>query len=361
MAEEPIVVEATHEQWLQSRKQSYHHWGKGLSEEAYLLASQQLSSFPFASEGRMTRWVLVPSSDPTTLNFYCSCEIYLRPVYVSKQSGQVENGYCQAISAVFTPDHHRRKGYASKLMTDLHLKLQEKGKATGHEVVLSILYSDVGDFYTRCGQGWDPHSPRSTYWTVEVLSALDSLPSSSPEPVSITTTEEIYDVCRHDARLLQQELPTQSRKDKQAVFALVPTGQEVEWQNGKASLIAGHLGKTNLPTTWGVEVGKRGEEGWAFALYLPTYYASELVFHRLRCDSAASFTSILKHALGVARDQGMRKIQIWNFKEEWASELPEGLRGESKDRDGALPSVAWYLDMPEGGIEWVVNEKINYC
>lgn len=65
--------------------------------------------------------------------------------------GELVQGTCFAIASVFTPNAHRRRGYAAKMLS---LLLQELKSRKG--AVASTLYSDIGpNYYSKIG--WEAH------------------------------------------------------------------------------------------------------------------------------------------------------------------------------------------------------------
>ena len=136
-----------------------------------------------------------------------------------------------AIASVFTPERHRRKGYASHLMRLLHFILADPSLLPPFPVaswgepptiplnarfpyataIASALYSDVGaTFYRLCGPGlamdaaardraWIEHDPFSTIWPV-------ADPETPSDDVRWIPERALWDVWDRDAAAIRREI-----------------------------------------------------------------------------------------------------------------------------------------------------------
>lgn len=108
------------------------------------------------------------------------------------KSGVVGTKIGYGIASVFCGEEHRGKGYASHMMRLLHYALapphslpsfpEEWGTPPQHDLALhdaqlSVLYSDVGDFYSQCGPSpatpsWLVKDPISTIWKMDFITGV---------------------------------------------------------------------------------------------------------------------------------------------------------------------------------------------
>jgi len=65
---------ANPEQTLESRKHSFHDWGRGNSLEEYLERDEKTERHEVAWDDRFITWILAPRESRNSLNFLCSCE-----------------------------------------------------------------------------------------------------------------------------------------------------------------------------------------------------------------------------------------------------------------------------------------------
>jgi GNAT superfamily N-acetyltransferase/putative transposon-encoded protein len=164
------VVRATEAQAAQAGVNCFQHWlvPRGFTSMAQLeWFGGQLHDDSYPWTAGAASWVLVPRSDPTTLDFLAACDTYGRVGVVCTPEGKREEVTSYAIASVFTPDKFRKKGYATHLLRLMHYVVADRSRlppfpaswgAPPEEAfgdgVFSVLYSDVGDaFYANCTQG----------------------------------------------------------------------------------------------------------------------------------------------------------------------------------------------------------------
>ncbi|KAL8283816.1 hypothetical protein RQP46_005248 [Phenoliferia psychrophenolica] len=225
----PILVRATHEQYLVSVGRQLSEWGQDFTLEQFTRRELLLKSTPFGQT--LQCWVLAPSADPTTRDFFCSCETFRRPVLLSSGARKV----CYSNAGVFTPIENRRKGYARQMMDELNRAVRvgagdegadwgegEGAWQGGNDAVCSVLYSDVGDYYAK--SGWDLVGPIQTTWKLDQLppSAFTASTSLLPIPYDLATFASI---AQADSLLVASSLPPTP-----ASFAIEPLGSSCEWR-----------------------------------------------------------------------------------------------------------------------------------
>ncbi|KAK4702359.1 G2/mitotic-specific cyclin 2, partial [Phenoliferia sp. Uapishka_3] len=370
----PILVRATPEQYLVTVSRQQSEWGYGLSLSQYQSREALLKSTLFGA--RLQCWVLVPSDDQTTLSPYCACETYRRPVLT--RGGETRVGY--SIAGVFTPPENRRKGYAKMMMTSLHTFLRGSAEGSGNrtvaeesaweggnDAVLSTLYSDIGDYYSRCGKpGWEIISPVETTWTLSKLPS-QSFPSSAdssltPIPFDLPTFTSIAEA---DSKLISAAL---DQSPGENAFAMGPTGPTYHWHLSRSIYYSTTL-NLPIPTIWGFESSPRTRghpTNWSFILYTFDQPKKALKILRLRTsatDVEESARRLLRAVFLEGKKLGVQKLLGWNI----GKEVLEGLgeeRGETREREDSLSALRWYGE-PGGEMgEWKVVEarcEVNFA
>ncbi|TDL23748.1 hypothetical protein BD410DRAFT_148606 [Rickenella mellea] len=368
---------ATPEQILASRKRTFPHWGRGLTENQYLARDAYLDIQEHALDGKMTTWVLAPRADPTTLDFKCACETYRRKALVRKEGSlSPEERISYGVASVFTPPAKRKNGYAHHMMSLLHWVLaprdalspfpaswgQPPPEVPGFgNASFSTLYSDVGEFYKIAGPagadgGWVIRDPVATIWQVPKTNTPTIL---SGEGLRWLDEDGVEDIWKKDAELMQLDM-TSSTSSKN-LFTLLPhegvgaflirratfylTGQPYKLPS-KWGVCLSTPGASDMPqfTTWTLDVGST-----------PT----TLIFTRLRA-TPTSFLLFLDAIFEAARECGAERVEVWNLPKE-LEEYAHSQGGKTAIRDEHLNAFKWYGPERDEDIEWLFNEKFCWC
>jgi len=323
----------------------------------------------------MTVWILAPRAEPTTLDFFSSCESYHRDAVISS-SPVVAYG----IASVFTPDRHRERGYAKHLMRLLHFVLADPSllppfptESWGAQPIIpsntnfpygrgvaTALYSDVGpDFYRICGPGigevgkdkaWVEHDPISTIWPVRSSPEL----AEGIEWISASELAAIWDL---DADAIKKETGV---TDTHASFSFLPNNGVTQFlfERNKYA-IPENIDPDTL--MWGAKITADSDD--VQCPYFVTWTLdptrsglSTLVIARLRA-SPANLSKLLGAAKKVAVDLGLEQVEVWNLEPELRAPAKE-LGGKTGPRDDHLPSLAWYRG---GDVVWRFNEGFCWC
>ncbi|KAG8910878.1 hypothetical protein FRC01_006073 [Tulasnella sp. 417] len=380
------IKQATPSQIEFSRRLTWMEWNRGRSVEEYLSYSAKLDECSFSISSRYLTWVLVPRDEPDTLDFLSSCETYRRNILIKHESGVKETaGY--GIASVFTRPDFRGNGYASHMMRLLHWAFapHELLPRFPHEVwgtppsqnlgdaAVSVLYSDVGGFYERCGPtpettGWISAERKSTVWPVNREDVLSQLAQ-----VRWLDEPSLMRLLPQDDRLIASDIVFK----KEPRFTFLPGDSQVEFQTKRYLL---SLGDTELesPKVFGVSVPEAssraldpklaGEEeqestlayaAWTFEL---KPQPSRLIICRLRA-TPESFPTILSAALSEARKVGVEIVEVWNLPGEF-EKVVEQTGGKTFEREDHWPCMAWYgsNETPNSVdwkriIKWDNNEK----
>lgn len=325
---------------------------------------------PLAKDGGVTHWILVDHTlPPNERPILGSCETLRKRVLISKNS-VVTEGITHGIGSVFCDPKYRGKGYASRMMKELGLKLKEwQTDKTQEEpdCPFSFLYSDIGKKY-YAAHGW--HVYPSTHVTLPPM----ALPSASTANVQLLGDADIEAFCILDGSRIKKEL-SENQSSKIQV-ALLPDHDVMVWHHAREQFMTSKIfGKT--PQTKGAVAGSPGSRVWAIwtrSFYGPLVHDSGNALHILRLvvedntssdQNAEHLKSILQLAQAEALEWKVSDVQFWN-PTETVKELMHktGLEWKEEDRESeSITSLMWY---GEGSgksdeIAWVANEKYGWC
>ncbi|KAI0746877.1 hypothetical protein C8Q80DRAFT_1321816 [Daedaleopsis nitida] len=404
---------ATPEQTIESRKRTFVQWARGQSLEEYLHKDAIQENDEHAANGKLITWVLAPRSDPSTLDFLCSCETFRRAALVARHSptspalplaastADVQEVTAYAVASVFTPPQNRRKGYAQHMMRLLHWALAPPAALSPStfptaewgpppdarmpaDARFSVLYSDVGrEFYRACGtapgarDGWvfklKPDVLRLTESDVAALYAHDARwirddlarGRSSASSSGLSSCSPGASIARVGARTLCTFLPDAGvglfvvRRTMDFTPALEPVLPTSTWGLALLPPSASTLSDVLIPAP--------SASPFPFVTY--TLDPRALVVARLRAD-AETLPALLAALLVVARSERVEKVELWY--------MPAALRAVAEregwrtaERGEHLSALKWYDS--DGGhgtpggrgeeremeeeVEWVYNEK----
>ncbi|ELU44224.1 hypothetical protein AG1IA_01745 [Rhizoctonia solani AG-1 IA] len=354
---------ASRAQEIHSRKSTAVQWAKWYDMEGYLGRLEYLESLDHANDGRLVTWVLVPANEPETLEILSTCQTYKRDILVipAGETRSVQDvGY--AIASVFTPIQHRGKGYAARMMSLLHFALarpegvpsfpKEWGNPPGlvqEPGLVSVLYSGVGTYYSRCapgdGSGWTIVGTRTIEWavpsrTIELDSGVELL--SMEEAVS-TFVANAVDFKQH----LESRDPSPVLR-----FAFKPTAGWCRYQMIRDQESPVYV--TSPPQSWGARIRHGPETHYIVWTYRPSKDPNpKLIVINIHATSK-TFPALIRAAIWVAKKEQHQLVEAWNLGADLSSAIEE-TRGRVYERTGQLPALKWYGQEQE--IDWVDNNK----
>lgn len=316
----------------------------------------------------------------TTIGFLSSVATIKRTVVVgSSPSGQSRDKAAYSITHVFTPPHLRHRGYATAMMSLLHVHLSalvDELHDKHGPAILSFLYSGVGTFYSRCGPpGWHIQSSRETYWKVSDLLSSQSagVPSGELHPRPSPIREDSFaSLAQLDADLLRSEVANHFSP----AFAVLTTGDEFSWLVARSKFYGRILSSDRPPPQyWGTVLDEPDEapsepahtidiargSTLTYAVWFFDYAKKELHFLRIRCplDQPWRFEIILREAATAAAEQGCERILAWNVDEKLLDCTAKIEGTITRNRTKNLAAVAWY---GEGECPvWLASQKYGWC
>ena len=241
-------------------------WADSLTPQVYLQEQSFLTTVPLAKDGGMTTWILTDRNlPPDHRPIFCSCESYLKPSLMSDNNnvdGNIEEVIVHGIASVFCPLEYRRRGYATRHMTEVGKALRKWQGDQGKPVAGSVLYSDIGkDFYAKFG--WQPNQ---TNWHIEFP------PSKAPPESPLTreiTEDDLAKLCRRDEAIIRESM-IKLKDGVNKYITILPNLDHMLWHIAKENFATERLfGRT--PRAKGAIVGEPGSQVWA--IWTRRYYS----------------------------------------------------------------------------------------
>jgi GNAT superfamily N-acetyltransferase len=295
------LVLATEAQKAERDRVTHSIWGSPLTVEQFQQRELRLRAHPWCRDGMRT-WLLT-GDDGQVL---ASCETFHNDSFLLGTDGRLSPGDSYSIASVFTEEHLRGQGYATRLMDLLAAEL-ERASPRAHA---AVLFSDVGaPLYRRAGYqevpAWDWH-----VFTGEC-----------PIPRRVSALLGDGDVAEALDRMRRPESP----------FYLWPSAAQVDWHLERERIYAELLSRPR-PQACGAVVGD------SIALWAMMARYGELVVLLMDARSDDDAAVLLETARSVAHKAGLSKVVVW---EEPHTALrlalvPGALRVA---RDGSLPML----------------------
>ncbi|CAE6537107.1 unnamed protein product [Rhizoctonia solani] len=359
--------QASRAQEIESRKLTSVQWAKWYDLEGYLGRLEYLESLDHASNGCIT-WILVPVDEPETLDILSTCQTYKRDVLVipaGKATCTQGTGY--AVASVFTPAKYRGKGYAARMMSLLHFALArpegvppfpegwgKRPDLVKQPGIVSVLYSGVGMYYSRCtpgeGSGWTIVGTRTVEWvvhshTIELDPRVELL--SMEEAISTLATD-----ATHFEQYFESQGPTPHSR-----FAFQPTAGWCRYQMIRDQGSPVYV--VSPPKFWGARIQHGSETHYIVWTYRPRRDPGpKVIVIDLRATSN-TLAALIKAAILVAQKEKHQLVEAWNLDVELADAIGE-TGGRIYERTGQLPALKWYACEPEE-VDWVGNNKLHWC
>ncbi|KAJ9097609.1 hypothetical protein QFC21_004643 [Naganishia friedmannii] len=365
----------------------WEHWYQpnGMSLEVAEHYFTKADNFEACLEGRATYWALVNRSETEQDDVLSSLRTIRRNSKVL-EDGQVRDATSYVITSVVTPSHHRKKGYATHMLSLLHYALaipsptlppfpeQEFGQPPAPEhaprdATYSTLWSDVGrDFYRtiRIGrgegsrEGWVVGADQEVRYELSpakenvvdtsLPEGWQSFPSVSDIPSDLLATLSLHTLTtaqqQTPAKTLAYDPPTSPGILEFSISRSLRhiTAQVLERNNGPIHRV--YINKTTVPPSLLVliPIYEPDEPATLKISYLSlgSYQEAETTQHAAAAD-------VLSLLLSRARMYSCIRIEGWQlprpFVDAWAAWTREnGGAGSllSHAREDHLGALAWY-------------------
>ncbi|KAJ1547815.1 hypothetical protein HK096_010943 [Nowakowskiella sp. JEL0078] len=324
---------------------NYESWGAPyLTLQEYVARERLLGATAFASQ--RSTWILTAAAAADDI--LSACETYPRLCLVSDGNGGLVTRKCVSIAAVYTPEAHRKKGYAAELLQRVLAEIQKDGS-----VVASTLYSEVGKLY-YAKFGWKYSS--SFVGTISTSSEPSRAWLQDSEFIHSTSifSKDIPDIIKQDVLLLTSELKASSEPS----FSVFPAADCIEWMNVCADYYARVY--KHIPTP-PLGRGARISDSDSFVLWGPDWTVNKLVIFRLRASNSTEVEALLAEALKEAVKNGLEKIIFWNpdIKNLFQTLYKKGVIEYHEREDEDSLSCVKFIGVDEK-LNWVANEKFAW-
>ncbi|KFY52293.1 hypothetical protein V496_08555 [Pseudogymnoascus sp. VKM F-4515 (FW-2607)] len=336
-------------------------WAGRLTQADYVAREATNAASNLLRDGGVRFWGLTTEGEGGEI--YSAVETLKKRVLVQTSKGfDVEDAY--GIASVFTPAKYRGHGLAGTMMR----KLGEWLDTEEANCRFSVLFSDVGDFYTRHGWAVVP-SPEVTL----PASPLPTSTSASP-PTTTITADSLHSFAQSDLLTLSAEAMAPPTPGKHTRLAFVPSVAQAEWHFGAEEISAAKLYPDQAPPT-----AKGASVGATFGYWVRDFNERKLIMLRLReggpwddgeAQGVQEVVSVLRAAQAEAHEWGLGKVVVWNPDEKVkeACRIILGKEVEVRNRtEGSVPCLRW--NGKEGGgkgevearVEWLALEKYCWC
>ncbi|KIY64002.1 hypothetical protein CYLTODRAFT_425607 [Cylindrobasidium torrendii FP15055 ss-10] len=365
---------ATPEQERLYSRGAAEQWGvpNGLTVDEFVAADEVRSQAAHANNGKSLSWVLAPRDDPTTLDFRCACSTYRRTALIKRPNdAEPQEVHSYIIVGVLTPPQNRGKGYASLMMRLVHDLVGANVLPEGlsrptdfHPAQFSILYSGVGPkFYATSrpysqgfskdldyGVGWIPRDSTSS---VYIIPEGVHVEKDLPDGWRWLQHDEMAALWENEKQFIAEGMQNTSQSS-QVLFSVLPSGGVEEFQRAWAHYLYDKLDPP-MNIAGAVRNDARAVVSWALN---GEKEPRGLILTRLRADSEQDGEDVLRAAIALTAQHGLREVEMWN--------MPLHLRGAAaklgfaqKERVDILPSFKWYGPERPEDVVWMNNER--YC
>lgn len=131
---------------LKILKETHRIWSGGLTYYASLDYLERQASSAWGRRNLRMRALQIPGATRLAEGIVSSCKTYNLTLRARSLAGRPRHLNFLGLGAIYTPEVHRGRGYARRLLE----LLQEEARAQGKDGLL--LFSDIGsDFYGSCG------------------------------------------------------------------------------------------------------------------------------------------------------------------------------------------------------------------
>ncbi|KAK1241339.1 hypothetical protein MKX08_001313 [Trichoderma sp. CBMAI-0020] len=356
---------------------SQPEWGNSLTVPEYLNREEYLLTIPLARNGGITNWILTDSAaavDPDTAErpVLASCETLRKRALVRGKDGIVRDVWAHGIASVFTYSEFRGRGYASKMIELLRGYMAAKQQESG-EPAFSILFSDIGkEFYAK--HGWMPLENTQIEYRVK-----ESPVEFDASIVKLLGDEDLAALAERDEELIRREmaLPNSAEASKTRV-AVIPDIDTLQWHFYRQAFIC-NTAYGRKPTVHGALYTSPSTGSRVWGLFERNHYGGPnkpeknvLSFLRFVVEDgdildeelSEAVVGIFRAAEKEAKDWECSKVEIWNPLGRVRKIVENATEFESifVVRDGKnLASLNWFGEGTAEDLDWVVNERFEWC
>ncbi|KAK2605828.1 hypothetical protein QQS21_003782 [Conoideocrella luteorostrata] len=374
------IAKATPDESVYTWTRHQPFWGPQHTQQSYITRESKLLTYRLTKNGGLTTWILTDTNNNhdgetnTTTNrtIFSSLETYRKRAIVRGTDGLVRDVIAYGVASVFTPEEHRRQGYAAKMLSLLGetLSAWQSGEAGSAE--FSVLFSDIGrNFYAQ--QQWMPFpSTHLSFATKPFRTDLDNR-------LTLITDDNLQTVAELDEQTMRKKIATPPIGPHKVRVAILPDFATYEWHLARARCLTSHLlGRT--PTVHGAIYTPPGLPNsriwmlWSCDVYGGKDKLEENVMHILHFAleddkiSNEELTKAFRSIMGVVHNNAHEwfcpKINMWN-PDDRTKTLVNNLVDLQADfivrQKSNITSLRWFGEGPVSEVEWVDNQRFEWC
>ncbi|KJK86299.1 hypothetical protein H633G_09858 [Metarhizium anisopliae BRIP 53284] len=298
-------------------------------------------------------------------------ETYRKRAVVRDPAGAVRDVTAHGVASVFTFDEFRRQGYAGRMLALLGETLAAQQAEDPGSAEFSILFSDIGrGFYAN--HQWVPFPSAHLTFPTALATPYD-------DRLTIVTGDNLQAVARLDEQTLRRKIAHPPGRGYTVRAAVLPDFATYEWQMARERFLCDYL-LGEAPTVHGAiytpadAPGSRVWMLWSNILYggkeKPQDNVMNILHYALEDKNISDedLSRALGAIMGLVHTEAQKwlcsRVDMWN-PDERTQRLLENmthLQGKLIVRDQTnIPSLRWFGQAPVSEVEWVDNEKFEWC
>ncbi|KYK59168.1 hypothetical protein DCS_00298 [Drechmeria coniospora] len=358
-------------------------WGASYPLDKYLERERHLLDVPLARDGGITQWIL---TDPSLSHaddqrpVLSSCETLRKAAFVRGADGVVQRVWAHGVASVFTYPEFRSQGYARTMLELITQRLTREESELPGDAAFSILFSDIGKTY-YAALGWKPYESAHLSLPVMATNTTTGDDSASRTALTLITDDNLPALAARDEELLHQKLSRPPHDPSKTRVAIIPDLDTFQWHFAREVHMCQHH-FSRAPTVHGAIYtppggASDGQRVWAVwsstqnggkekpeknVMYILRFVVED---QRISDEElSVAFKNIVNVAKREAREWLCTSIDMWN-PDERIKALVSGMADLQaklvvRENDN-IPSLRWLGDASASDIEWLANERFEWC
>lgn len=368
-----VLTRGTLEEQVSIWKRTQPSWGPSYTPEAYIARERLLLTFELTKDGGLECWILTDANAAAAERpVLSSCETYRKKALARDADGSVRDVTSYGIASVFTYEEHRRKGYAGKMLSLLGEELAKKQDSNKGDSEFSILFSDIGNKY-YAGFDWLPFP--STHLSTPTR------PFTTPydDCLTLITDDNLRMVAELDEKTLRAKIASPPSDPHKVRVAVVPDFATYQWHMIREDFMCKHAIDKGPTVHGAIYTPKDAPTSRVWALWSTILYGGKekpeinvMNFLRFAVEddniSDEELSKAIKAIMGLVHTNAQEwlcpKVDMWN-PEPRTRRLIENmteLNSTFVEREKTnITSFRWFGEGPVSEVEWVANEKFEWC
>ncbi|EFW18419.1 hypothetical protein D8B26_005204 [Coccidioides posadasii str. Silveira] len=351
-------------------------WKDALTVPQFIEGCAYVTTLPLAKNKGMTQWILVDKTlPPGRRQILASCESVRKRSLTSDANGNVTETITHGVASVYCNPRYRRRGYASRMLTELGKVLATWQVEGFTKVAASVLFSDIGSkFYAAVG--WQPFSSYHIEFSPAPLESRSA---------TCVLAEEVGQLCADDESIIRQAM-ARPYKDGRARHMILPDHDHMLWHHHKEEFDCEKL-LAKKPHIKGAIAGEPGNRVWA--IWIHRFYKSPdgcsgnvlyilrlVIENTLLLDDFSDdnkrpdlpvkeLRAVLQAAQAEAANWKLQHVKLWDpspLAEELIKRTGIDHRRVVRENDG-ICCLRWYGDgdEQEKSLSWIGKQKYCWC